>query len=235
MNKFLLFFSVLFVGFCIQSCSNDSDLSTTTEETFAEDEIADLQNRSLTGKGGCFELIFPVSILLPDGSEVEVADYASMKLAAKEWKKNNPTFVGKVRTQFVFPIEIINQAGETVTIATKEELDLVREECKTVRDSIKGGGHGGHGGPGHGGGNGGHGKECFKISFPVSVLFPDGTKSSFDSGKAMKTALREWRKANPDATVRPALEFPITVTLPDGSTQVIASQEELTTLKNDCK
>jgi hypothetical protein len=218
MNKSFLFLSMLLVGMFIQSCTNDSNLS-----TYADDEIANLQNRSMTGKGGCFELIFPISILLPDSTKVDVTGYDNMKQVIQDWRKNNPTYDRKVRPTFVFPFEIVTQDGKTVTITSKEELDAVRKECKQD-------GHGNGNGSGHG-----HGKECFKITFPVTVVFPDGTKATYETGDTMKKALRDWKKANPTATERPSLEFPITVTLSDGTTKVVASQEELVTLKKDCK
>ena len=47
--------------------------------------------------------------------------------------------------------------------------------------------------------------------------------------------LREWRKANPDATVKPALNFPVDVEYKDGTTGTINDQTEFDAAKDACK
>ena len=47
--------------------------------------------------------------------------------------------------------------------------------------------------------------------------------------------LREWRKANPDATVKPALNFPLDIQYKDGTAATINNQTEFDAAKDACK
>jgi hypothetical protein len=210
-NSFFLAALVAFTTF-FTACNREE---ITNSDEYADYSIQQIEERTRTGRGGCFELVFPVSIAFTDGTQAEVNNYAELKTAIKTWRENNPDATREDRPTLVFPIEVITQEGETVTVASEIELRQLRRDCKRA--------------------NHGHGKACFRLVYPVSVVFPDGTIQSFNRPKDMAKALREWKRENPNATSHPTLQYPVTVTLEDGTTKTVNSKEEMRALKADCK
>ena len=208
-----LFIASLFL--ILFSCSDESNNLETPDE-FAETAALEIEIRSSTGAKGCFELVYPITILFEDGSSAEVNSREELKETVKAWKEANPD--ATERPTLDFPIEVMTQDGEMVSVDSREDLFALRKEC---RENFEG--HSGAHGP------------CFKVVYPISVSFPDGEVVSFDDRKALKMALREWKQANPDATERPSLVFPITVVDKEGNEIVVNSKEELKALKEDCR
>jgi hypothetical protein len=77
-------------------------------------------------------------------------------------------------------------------------------------------------------------RSCFKIVFPFSVTMPDDSVITLES-RADKSLIRAWYEANPDATERPELVFPIEIEYQGGTVATIASQEELITAREECR
>jgi len=205
-------FAFLLLSIFMVACSDDAS-SETTEE-FVSESIEVLNRSSMAGAGGCFEFVFPISIMFEDGTSVEVDSYEDLRTAIKAWRESNPD--AKKRPNLEFPLEVINSEGELISVTGRDELKTLIRECKSEMT------------------NGQH-KRCFKIVYPVSILFPDGSSLEVEDRKAAKEALRAWKAENPDATERPALDFPIDVELEDGTIQTINSKEELIALKEECR
>jgi hypothetical protein len=105
---------------------------------------------------GCYELVFPVTIQFSDSTSVEVASFEAMRQAIRSWFVANGGHPKPFnRPTIVLPIEVINQAGEVITVETLEELKELRELC----------------GPHHGGGGPHGGRPCFALVFPVTFSF----------------------------------------------------------------
>lgn len=230
--KFLLLPLAAIVAFAI-ACNKD--LTSTEITDYVDESLYAVQERGGMGKFGCYELVFPVTIALPDSTTQEVASYDEMKAAIRAWAEANGGQIGgghghhgggdRPRPAFVFPISVISQAGELITVNNEEELRALRAECG-------GGSFGQHGHQGHGQ----HGLSCFQILFPVTVAFPDGTTAEAADQQALRDLLHTWRKNNPDATERPSFVFPISVQMTDDSTTVaVNSADELHQLKEDCE
>ncbi len=77
--------------------------------------------------------------------------------------------------------------------------------------------------------------KCFTLVFPVSVSFPDGSETSFESKEEVKEAVKAFKEANPDAEERPSLVFPIEITLTDGTVTNVETQDALQEIKSECK
>lgn len=77
-------------------------------------------------------------------------------------------------------------------------------------------------------------RSCFKIVFPFSVTMPDDSVITLES-RADKSLIRAWYEANPDATEKPELVYPIEIEYQDGTTATINSQEELITAREECR
>lgn len=76
---------------------------------------------------------------------------------------------------------------------------------------------------------------CFELVFPISLEFPDGTTASIEDYDGLRTAIQEWKEANPDAEEKPSLVFPIDVLSEEGELITVTNQEELRALKQECR
>lgn len=222
----------------IIACNKTDDTTTATVDEAIDQSLYSIQERGGLGKFGCYELVFPVTITLPDSSTVEVSSYDELKTALRTWFEENGTpqqnhnghnhnHHNHVRPNinFVFPISVISQDGAVITVNTAEELLALREECG-------GSTFGNHGWQGHGN----HGLSCFDLVFPITIQFPDSTTAEATDRPNMRDLIHTWRENNPGVTGRPQIVFPITVQMTDDSTLVtVNSKEELHQLKEDCE
>ena len=75
---------------------------------------------------------------------------------------------------------------------------------------------------------------CYEFVFPITISFEDETTAEVSDYENMKETIKAWREANPDATDRPSLVYPIEVTSEDGEIISVASVEELFELRREC-
>jgi len=201
-------------GLLVFSSCGKEESEILTTEAYVSNGVLEVQERAGSGKRGCFELVYPVEITLPDGTTEAIDDLEDLKTTLKTWKENNPD--ATERPSLVYPIEVINKDGELITVASQEEMRELKKDCKK--------------------GNGPHGgqlKDCFEVVFPVSVEFPNGSVLEAATRMTLKIALREWKENNPNATERPSLVFPIEI-FQDGETITVATKEELHAIKEEC-
>ncbi len=170
----------------------------------------------------CFEFVFPVSIIFPDGTITSYDDKTALKEGLRTWAETNKDS-SENRPSLQFPINVIIEGDDSLTVInSKEELKDLKAECRgdkeyPNRDDYR--------------------EKCFEFVFPVSIIFPDGTITSYDDKTALKEGLRTWAETNKDSSEnRPSLQFPINVIIEgDDSLTVINSKEELKDLKAECR
>jgi hypothetical protein len=121
-------------------------------------------------------------------------------------------------------LQVIDEEGEVITVSTQEELMELRQACRRSFYD--------HMGPR---GHRGHGHFCFRLSFPLTVEFPDGSTTEVEGPRDLHATLHEWKRNNPEATERPEIVFPITVILEDGTETTVESREDLAALKESCR
>jgi len=80
----------------------------------------------------CFEMVYPVTFIMPDGSTVTGDDREEVGLAIRSWREENPD--SKERPTLQFPVEIEFENGTTVTINNVEEMDRARRACEDDYD-----------------------------------------------------------------------------------------------------
>ncbi|MBK9982869.1 MAG: hypothetical protein IPP15_10695 [Saprospiraceae bacterium] len=240
-KSFGLVLSVIIAGF-FTSCQKDD--AATGIDNFVQLSTRGIETGFGLGMAGCYELVFPVTVQFSDGSTVEVTDYPTLKQAIRDWYiANGGRPQPNNRPTLVFPIQVINQAGEIITVDTPQAMKDLIALCMPV---LGGGGHHGGGGPDslggghhggghHGGGPGGPGGPCFTLVFPVTVSFPDGSQVVVNSPQELGQAAHDWNKNNPGQHARPEIVFPVTVTLKDGTQVVVNSKEELQAIKEACR
>ena len=217
MTKSFVKFSWIFiiaVAAFLTSCEQDNALTDTVLENFTNSSVETLERQGNCGRRGCFEFVFPITIAFPDETTAEVNSYDELKESIRTWKENNPD--SEEKPNLVFPIEVINEEGEVISVADMEELKALASECRPR------------------GGHGGGGRHCFKPVFPLSIAFPDGTIAEAENRRALKQLVREWKENNPDSEERPQFVFPIDVEMEDGTVVTVESAEDLEALKESC-
>jgi len=210
---------VLGAMFFLTSCDKEDTVSTADVENYVDETIFDMQERGNCGRFGCYEFVFPITIAFGETS-TEIADFDALKEAIKNYRESNPD--GE-RPTLGFPLEVISQEGEVISVASQEELHELRIACR--RDFFQRHGHRGHGN---------RGMSCFKVDFPHSILLPDETVVEVNSVDELKLAVRTWKSENPGERARPVLVFPVTVTMEDGTSVEVESKEALVALKEEC-
>src|SRR6185436_18212882 len=159
-----------------------------------------------------------------DNTTVEVSDYDALRQAIRDWyQANGGNYQRPNRPHLVFPFDVLNDAGEVITVSTQEELMTLRQAC--IVDTF---------GPNHHG-HLGKDRPCFRPVFPLTLQFPDSTQVTVSTPRELKEAVSTWRQANPGVPGRPEFVFPITVEKKDGTLVVVNSPEELRALKADCR
>lgn len=231
------------------SCQQEDNAM--TADNFVLQSTIGIDDQCGAGRAGCYELVFPVTLQFADSTTAIVNSYDEMKLAIRDWFDANgggpgnggghgghhghggPGGLG--RPFIVMPFQVINEAGEIITIETPEQLAEIRALCNPGGGDMDTTGHGGgHGG--HGGGHGGPGSgPCFTPNFPLSIMFPDSSVVLINSPEEMKAAIIAYHQANPGQHVRPEFVFPISVTLADGTVVTVNSRDELRALKEACR
>lgn len=237
----VLTIAILAIGMTalISSCSeNESFEEEISVENYVNHSVDYLHAEGNCGRLGCYEFVFPISIVFPYGESVVVDDYQSLRAELKEWfeihgdnidwpERNDSLTMDDIPFDQLptlgFPLEVISEEGEMITVNSREELRELRRECR--RDILRQirRHHRNH-----------HRDICFKLVFPVTLDFPDGTTFSAESRQALKGAIREWRANNPDVDERPQLSFPVTIEFEDGTTQQVDSKESLAEIKESC-
>jgi hypothetical protein len=201
----------------ITSCENETSEELATEiENYVDNSVSDLKASSRSGKKGCFELVFPIEIELPNGDVVSADSFEELRAIIKDWKENNPDV--DVRPQLVFPIEVVLRNGDVISLNSHEEIKRLIHLCKDNRPDRPG-----------------DRDFCFKPVYPLTLVFPDGTSQEVANRMELKMAVRAWKADNPDSDERPTLGFPLDVVLADGTTVTLNDADELEALKQSCQ
>ncbi len=230
----LLAAAVFGVVALLPACKKSTDTTTAADAT--DQALYAVQDRGGLGKYGCYELVFPVSLTLPDGSTITATSYDDLRTQLEKFfgtpngmhhhghiLGNNGHDPNHPRPEFVFPITILNQAGEAIVVGSGSQLDSLRALCAGSFDH--------HGWQGHGH----HGLTCFEIVFPVTVQFPDSTTAPAADQTTFHDLVKAWFQSHPNTPGHPTFVFPITVRMKADSTLVtVNSKDEFHKLKEDC-
>jgi hypothetical protein len=214
------FLLIIAVAAFFTSCDKDlqEDLTTNDVTDFTIEERAD-PYEGTRGPGGihprgCFDFVFPVTVVFPDGNTAEADNAQLLRQLYREWCQGNEN--GRPHVQM--PFEVIVEDEMTVLIESPEDFQQVVADClpdgppfPILR------------------------RLCFRPVFPLTVVFPDGTTQEVDNRFQLKMAVRDWVDANPGSDERPELQYPFDVTLQDGSVVTVNSPEDVQALLEECQ
>ncbi len=234
------FLGLLAFGFAAMfvSCGDDNALDESNVENYVDQSVDYLHAQSNCGRFGCYEFVFPITIDFPDGTSVTVEDYQGLREELRAWHEENGHQIDWPEPNdsltmedipwdqlpsLAFPLEVIDEDGEIITVESREELRELRAECR--RDILR---HIRRHHRRH------HRDICFKLIYPVSIEFPGGSVFTASNAQALKAVLREWKHHNPNPQNRPHLVFPVNIEFADGSTAAVATKEALERIKEEC-
>ena len=160
----------------------------------------------------CFELVLPITFIMPDGSSITVEDENGY-MAVRDWYANNSD--SKEKPALQYPVNIIYRDGDTQTINNDEEMGSTKADCRKWDDDKKD-------------------WDCFRLVYPITFIMQDGSAiSMIDKEDWME--LKSWYEENPDKEERPLLEYPVEINYRDGSTKTINNDDEMSSAKEDCR
>lgn len=241
----LVLTAFLFLACEKDSALTDTDLSTNTAAVMALTTSTVSEGKSLrdaaelyAGLDSCFTLVFPVSIVYPDSTQVTYDDIETLTADVAAWVAANEGTTG--HPHIVLPVDILI-AGDT-TATTIEQFSQIHDIVHNCLGVVGGGHHGGGHGGGHQGGVSGSCGDifptvdsCFTVVFPISITYPDSTVVSYADAATLTAALQAWATANTGTTGRPEVVFPIEILVAGDTTNtIINSRDELRAAASAC-
>jgi len=160
----------------------------------------------------CFELVLPVTFVMPDGSSITVDDENSY-MAVRDWYANNSD--SKEEPTLQYPVNIIYRDGDTQTINNDEEMGSTKVDCRKWDDDKKD-------------------WDCFRLVYPITFNMQDGSIILMADEKDWME-LKSWYEVNPDIEERPILEYPVEINYRNGDTKTLNNDEEMASAKEDCR
>lgn len=164
--------------------------------------------------GICFEMVYPVSYDMPDGTVITGNNEEEIWTPMKVWHEAHPDSEEKPELQY--PVDLIFEDGTEKTIENNEEMAWAKKGCKGKKDKDK------------------YYESCLDLVYPASFDMPDNSVVTANNKEEMWTAIKAWYEANPTAEEKPALQYPVDVIFKDGNTATIDNEEEMILAKKNC-
>ena len=102
------------------ACNNDVGVDPNVE-------TRDLKGDKLRGDAApCFEIVYPVTLVTPNGELIEVNSKEEWHDAVREWKENNPDAAAGPKLQY--PIEVI-KGDALIFIESEEAMKQLKKDC----------------------------------------------------------------------------------------------------------
>jgi len=206
-----------------------------TKTISSEEEMSDAyrgcsgrdRERDWDRERDCFELVYPVTYVLPDGSTIEISDEEDEAgwESLKSWYEANPE--SEERPSLQYPVDIVYESeesedGETITINSEDEMMVAKEECREMWGEE----------------DWEEEEECYAFVYPISFLMPDGStiEISSEGDEAGWMSIREYYEANPSSEEEPSMQFPVDIvfeTEEGEATITVGSGEDLDTFEDE--
>ena len=158
--------------------------------------------------GECLSLVYPVSVDLPGGATVEVADSAALKATLREWAATRTERRG-ARPRLVYPVTVTTADGDLVEIATRAEMRATLRACAGAPEP------------------------CVSLVYPVQVTLGDRTATA-ETAAELRELARAYRAADAGGP-RPQLVYPLTVEYADGTTAEVADRRGWREIRGACR
>ena len=166
----------------------------------------------------CFDVEFPISVNLSDGSIVTISNEDELYEGIEEYYEmgdegNLPEINFPINIIFYFENDNNSEYEEIVEINNYEELEMYFEMCEDEEDNW-------------------FGFDCVDLVYPVTIESPEGENFSFEDEGSLIEHIDTWYDNNPDSNLEFEIVFPLTVEYFSESndqmeTLIIYSEEEM--------
>lgn len=153
----------------------------------------------------CFTLIFPISIQYPDGETIIYDSEAAIWDGIEAWYDANPE--SEDDPMPIYPFDVLLADSTVFTISSEMDEDVIWEACFGDIDIDF--------------------DLCFDINFPVTLINPDGSTVDVNSYEEAESTVDAFYEANPESEADILIQYPITITLADGTVQTIDNEDAL--------
>ena len=185
------------------------------KDWYGERDGFDRDNFGEKRNWNCFDIVYPITIMLPNGSSylIDSEEDSDLETIKSYYEENQGA---DERPSIIFPVNIIDHEGETKAINSEEEMEDAYRHC-SGRDRDK--------------------RECFGLVFPVTYIMPDGSSYEIaDDDDESWAELKAWYDANPEAEERPELQYPVDIMYEsEDRTVTISNEEEMLAAKEECR
>ena len=185
------------------------------KDWYGERDGFDRDNFGEKRNWNCFDIVYPITIMLPNGSSylIDSEEDSDLETIKNYYEENEGA---DERPSIIFPVNIIDHEGETKVINSEEEMEDAYRHC-SGRDRDK--------------------RECFGLVFPVTYIMPDGSSYEIaDDDDESWAELKAWYDANPEAEERPELQYPVDIMYEsEDRTVTISNEEEMLAAKEECR
>ena len=165
-------------------------------------------NQGITNNESCFEFMYPITFIMPDGSTISGNSKREISIAIKRWYTANPNSTERPTLQY--PVEI-NFKGRLLTINNDREMLRIKKACNEG------------------------GRPCFVFVYPKTYIMPDGLTITGNNKKEIGLAMRRWYAANPGVEERPVLQYPVEIKfVKDGNIVTINNDQQMRRAKASC-
>ena len=145
----------------------------------------------------CFELVYPVSYLMPDGTTSEIpADDEESWVEFKSWYDDNPDSNEKPSLQYPVEITYRTENGiETEVINSEEAMVIAKLECREVENEED------------------EEDDCYEYIYPITFILPDDSTVEIlsEDDESSWGLIRRFYEENPNYEREPILQFPVEV------------------------
>lgn len=169
---------------------------------------ADLKNANQeTNKESCFDFVYPITYIMPDGTTITGNSKEEITIAMKRWYNANPG--AEERPTLQYPVEI-NFKGRILTINNDREMLRIKKACNDERP-------------------------CFVFVYPITYILPDGSTITGNNKKEIGIAMKRWYAANPGVEERSVLQYPVEIKfVKDGNIVTINNDQQMQRIKASC-
>jgi HKD family nuclease len=158
----------------------------------------------------CFEFVYPISFILPDGSEGIIntdEDWDQIVL----WYEENKD--AEEEPEIIYPFDVVIDE-DVKTITNKKDIEWLEEHCYQ-KDSEKD-----------------YDEKCFEFVYPISFILPDGSEVIINNDEDWDQ-IDLWYEENKDAEEEPEIIYPFDVVI-DEDVKTITNKEDFQTLEDYC-
>ena len=155
----------------------------------------------------CFDVQFPISVNMPDGSQISIGNENELFEAVESYYETNDEFEGLPEINFPFNIifyfedENGNEAEDIVVVESYEDLEMYYEWCEEDWGNDEGENYWAQ-------------IDCFDLVYPISIMNPDGEILSVNSEEILNEYVEQWyidNECNDNECGGFEIVFPLTV------------------------